>query len=136
MAYEDFDGIGKISGDLKSYPDAIFTAEALPNATNKLSDAFLLGQTNAGCEIKVVCETGGTLTAAVLVELQTSATSGGTYVTQVSKTVPLGAIVAGDMLAGLILPKEINDQCYSKVKITTTADESAMKVDTYIVRVP
>ena len=137
MAYESFDGIGKISGDLKSYPDAIFTAEALPNNTSTLSDAFLLGQTNAGCEIKVVCETATTVAAGgVLVELQTSATSGGTYVTQVAKTVPAGAIVAGDFLAGLILPKEINDQMYAKVNLTTTATQATGKVDAYIVRVP
>ena len=136
MTYEDFDGIGKISGDLKSYPDAIFTAEAIPSNTNTLSSAFLLGQTNAGCEVKVVCETGTTLASDLLIELQTSATEGGTYATQVSQTVAAGAIVANDMLAGLILPKEINDQCYTKVKLTTTAVQATGKVDTYIVRVP
>ncbi|MCP5004925.1 MAG: hypothetical protein GY941_13450 [Planctomycetes bacterium] len=137
MMATDFNGVGEISTDLKSYSDAIFTAEALPNNTSKLSSAFTLGQTLAGCEVKVICETATTVAAGgVLVELQTSATSDGTYVTQVSKTVPAGAIVAGDFLAGLILPKELNDQLFTKVKLTTTATQATGKVDAYIVRVP
>ncbi len=137
MAYTDFDGIGKVSGDLKAYGDAIFSAEALPNNTSSLSDAFLLGQTLGQCEVKVICETGTTVAAGgVLVELQTSATTGGTYVTQVSKTVPAGAIVAGDELAGLILPRELNGETFTKIKLTTTATQATGKVDAYIVRVP
>ena len=120
-----------ISSDLKANPDQIWTAEALPDTTTKLSDAFKLGQTMGGVEVKVVCETGGTLTAAVQFDLQTSATSGGTYVTRVSKTQPLGAIVAGDELAGLILPRDVCDELYAKILITTTDSEQAMKVDAY-----
>ena len=132
----DFNGIGLISGDLKSYPEAIWTAEALPKNTNKSSSAFKLGQTNAQCEVKVVCQTGTTLGADLLIELQTSATEGGTYATEVSKTVAAGAIVAEDVLAGLILPKEAEGKLYSKVKLTLGAAETTGKVDAYIVRVP
>lgn len=124
-----------ISGDLKSAPDQIWTGEALPNATNKLSDAFKLGQTMGGVEVKVVVSTAGTLTAATVIELQTSATEGGTYVTQVQKTQALGAVTVGDEIAKLVLPREVADQLYTKIKITTTADESAVEVDAYIVYV-
>lgn len=124
-----------ISGDLYSKQDEIWVGEALPNATTKLSDAFKLGQTMAGVEVKVVCSTAGTATAAIQIDLQTSATSGGTYTTQVSKTQALGAIAAGDELARLILPKEVEDELYAKILITTTADESAIDVDAYLVPV-
>jgi len=123
-----------IGSDLKATPDAIWTAEALPDSTAASSDAFLLGQTVAGVEVKVVVDTGVTLTAALLIELQTCATSGGTYVTQVAKTVALGAIAAGDELAGLVLGREVSDM-YAKVKLTTTEDESAGKVDAYMVAI-
>lgn len=117
--------------DLKSKPDEIFKDEALPNASNVLSDGFLLGQTLGGVEIKTVCSTAGTLTANVVVELQTSETVDGTYVTKARMTQALGAIAKGDVLAGLILPREVVGEVFAKVKITTTADESAITVDTY-----
>lgn len=120
-----------ISSDLKAAPDAIWTGEALPDSTTKLSDAFKLGQTMGGVEIKVVCSTGGTATAAIQVDLQTSATATGTYTTQVSKTQALGAIAAGDEIARLILPREVTGELYAKVLLTTTEDESAIKVDAY-----
>ena len=126
---------GVIGSDLKSAPDQIWIGEALPNATTKLSSAFKLGQTMGGVEVKVVCSTAGTATAAIKIELQTSATSGGSYVTQVEKTQALGAIAVGDELARFILPREVVDQLYTKILITTTADESAIDVDAYLVYV-
>jgi len=130
MAKAIIDGI--IGEDLRSQPDQIYTAEAIPNSTTSLSSAFLLGQTMGGVEIKVVCNVGATLIGTgLLIELQTSATTGGTYVTQVSKTVPTGAIVAGDMLAGLILPREVSDEMFTKVKMTTTAAQATGSVDVY-----
>lgn len=131
MATDIVDAV--ISSDLKFDPDQIWTAEALPASTTKLSAAFKLGQTMGGVEVKVVCQTGVTLTAALQIDLQTSATSGGTYATQVTSIVPLGAIAAGDELARLILPREVADELYSKILLTTTADESLGKVDAYIV---
>lgn len=123
---------GTIGEDLRSQPDQIYTAEAIPNSTTSLSPAFLLGQTMAGVEIKVVCNVGATLIGTgLLIELQTSATEGGTYATAVSKTVPTGAIVAGDMLAGLILPREEVDKMYTKIKMTTSAAQATGSVDAY-----
>jgi len=122
-----------IGSDLKAFPDQIWTAEALPNNTNKSSDAFLLGQTVGGVEVKVVCETATTLAGDLLIELQTSATSGGSYVTQVSHTAAAGAIVAGDELAKFILPREVVDQMYTKVKLTIGAVQASGKVDAYMV---
>jgi hypothetical protein len=86
-----------------------------------------------GVEVKVVCSTAGTLTAAVQIDLQTSATEAGTYATQISKTQALGAIAVGDELARFILPREVVDQLYTKILVTTTADESAIDVDAYLV---
>jgi hypothetical protein len=126
---------GTIGEDLRSQPDQIWTAEAIPNNTNVSSTAFKLGQTMAGVEIKVVCETGTTLASDLLIELQTSATEGGSYVTEVSTTVAAGAIVAGDELAKLILPREVADKIYSKIKLTTTAVQATGKVDAYPVLV-
>jgi len=127
---------GTIGEDLRSQPDQIYTAEAIPNSTTSLSSAFLLGQTMGGVEIKVVCNVGATLIGTgLLIELQTSATEAGTYITQVSKVVPTGAIVAGDMLAGLILPREVCDEMYTKIKMTTTAAQAAGTVDAYPVLV-
>jgi hypothetical protein len=122
-----------IGSDLKAAPDQIFSAEALPNATNKSSSAFLFNQNVGGCEIKVVCETGVTLTAALVIEVQTAATEAGSYTTVATETVPLGAIAAGDELLKYVAPRELVDQIWTKIKLTTTADESAGKVDAYIV---
>lgn len=127
---------GTIGGDLKAYADQIYTAKAIPNSTTSLSDAFLLGQTMAGVEIKVVCNVGATLIGTgLLIELQTAETETGTYKTAVSKTVPTGAIVAGDVLAGLILPREESGRLYTKLKMTTTAAQATGSVDAYPVLV-
>jgi negative regulator of sigma E activity len=122
-----------ISSDLKADPDQIWTAEALPNSTTKLSSAFKLGQTLGGVEVKVVCATAGTLTAALNVEVQTSATSGGTYATQGQQTTALGAIVVGQELGRFILPREVEGELYTKVALITTDTEAAMAVDAYLV---
>lgn len=120
-----------ISSDLKSVPDQIWTAQALPNATTLNSDVFKLGQTMGGVETKVVVETAGTLTAAVTIRLQVSDASDGTFVTENAVTVPLGAVAVGDEIARMILAREVCDKLYARVQIVTTADESAIKVDAY-----
>ena len=55
----------KLSGDLIANPDIIWTNEALPATATITSDEFLLGQTMAGVEIKVVCPTWATNPATV-----------------------------------------------------------------------
>lgn len=122
-----------ISSPLKNDESIYWEAEALPSNTSKLSDAFKLGQTMAGCEVRIDCETGTTLASDLLIELQTSATSTGTYTTKVSKTIAAGAIVAGDNLAGLILPREVKDELYTKIKLTTSATQATGKVNAYLV---
>lgn len=125
-----------ISSPLKSDDTIYWSGEALPNNTNKSTAAFKLGQTMAGCEIRVDCETGTTLAGDLLIELQTCATSDGTFVTKVAKTVEAGAIVAGNNLAGLILPREVKDELYGKVKVTIGAVQATGAVDAYMVMVP
>jgi hypothetical protein len=125
-----------IGSDLKSKPDEIWSAETLPAGTTKLSDAFLLGGTVGGVEVKVVCETGKTLTGSLTIKLQTSATSGGTYADVVSATEVIDAttvIAAGDELARFVLPREVVDTMYTKIELVTSADDSAAKVDAYLV---
>lgn len=124
-----------IGSDLKADPDQIWTAEALPDSTTKLSSAFKLGQTMGGVEVKVVVATAGTLTAALDVEVQTSATEGGTYVTQGKQTTALGAIAVGDEVGRFILPREVSGELYTKVALITTDNEVAMAVDAYLVQV-
>lgn len=120
-----------ISSDLKANPDQIWAAEALPSNTTKLSSEFKLGQTMGGVEVKVVCETGGTLTAALNIHLQTATTSGGSFATLLTQTVAIGAITAQQELARFIIPREVSDRMYTKIALVTTANESAMKVDAY-----
>jgi hypothetical protein len=122
----------KLSGDLIANPDIIWSAEALPNAGTKNSADFKLGQTMAGVEIKVVAVAGATLIGALTIELQTSSEKATGYVTQVATSlIATTVIAAGDEIARLILPREIVDQLYSVVKLTTTAADQAITVDAY-----
>lgn len=123
--------VGTIGEDLRSQPDQIWTSEALPATATITSGEFKLGQTMAGVEIKVICSKAVTTTGAMTINLKTSATSSGTFTTQASKTVVIGSYAVGDMLAGLILPREVCDELYTIVTITTVADESAGEVDAY-----
>lgn len=122
------------NNDLNAGPDKIFRGQALPNNSNTSSSAFRLGNVQGGNEIKVVVATAGTLTAALTVEVQSSATEGGSYTTVDGGTftTALGAITLGQELAKYIPPKETTDMFF-KVKLTTTANESAMAVDSYLV---
>jgi len=122
--------------DLNAGPDKIFRAQALPSTSNTSSSAFRLGNPMGRNEVKVVVNTAGTLTAALTIEIQTSATEGGSYVTVAGGTftVAIGAIVVGQDLAKYIPPRESTD-LFTKIKLTTTANESAMKVDAYLVYV-
>jgi hypothetical protein len=123
---------GTIGEDLRSQPDQIWTAEALPNTTTKTSGEFKLGQTMGGVEVKVKVVAGATLAGDVTVELQTSAVSGSGYATKVSKTTIATTVLAtGDDLAGLILPREVCDELYAVIKITTAGADQAVTVDAY-----
>jgi hypothetical protein len=124
----------KLSTDLYSDQDVIFSAQALPDSTALSSSAFRFGNTMGRNEIKMIVETAGTLTAALTVEVQSCATEDGSFVTVAGGTfeTALGAITAGQELVKYIAPRETTNEFF-KVKITTTEDESAMAVDCYIV---
>ena len=122
----------KLSGDLIANPDVIWSAEALPSSTTKVSSEFLLGQTMAGVEIKVVAVAGATLVGALTIELQTSATTGTGYATQLTSSfIATDVIATGDELARFILPREVVDELYTVVKLTTTGADEAITVDAY-----
>jgi hypothetical protein len=124
-----------ISSDLKADPDAIWTAEALPNATEKLSSAFKLGQTLGGVEVKVVANGGHTAVGDIDIVLKTSATSGGSYA-EATGTYNIAAttvIADGQELARFILPREEVDKLYAKVSITSSGNDVAGLVDAYLV---
>jgi hypothetical protein len=124
----------KISSDLHSEQDLIFSATALPNATTASSSAFRFGNTMGRNEIKAIVETAGTLTAALTIEVQSSATETGSFVTVPGGTftTALGAVAAGAELLKYIAPRETTNQWF-KLKVTTTEDESAIAIDAYIV---
>ena len=130
-----------IGSDLKCDPDAIWEGTHLGSTATITSDAFLLGGVAGGVEIKVVCETGFTLPQAedLVMVLQTSATLAGTYAayTEVVITGATGDTVfaVGDEIFRLIPDKEMVDQIYSKLTITTASDLSAGAVDAYFVAV-
>ena len=121
-----------ISSDLKAAPDQIWEAQALADTGSILSNAFVLGQTMGGTEIKVVVVAGATLAGNVTIELKTSDAEAGTYVTQISEIITATTVVAaGDELARFILPREVNGQIYTKVAITTAGSDQAVTVDAY-----
>lgn len=123
-----------ISSDLKAAPDQIWSAEALANTGTITSNAFKLGQTMGGVEVKVVAVAGATLVGNVTIELKTSDAAGGTYATEIDTLITATTVVAaGDELARFILPREISGKLYSKVAITTAAADQAVTVDAYLV---
>ena len=124
-----------IGSDLKAGPDQIFTAQALADTGTVTSNAFILGNPMGRNEVKVTVATAGSLTAALTINIQTSATSDGSFTTVESFTIPLGAITAGQVLASYIPVRESEDELYSKITLVTTDDESAMAVDAYLVYV-
>jgi len=128
----------KISSDLKADPDAIFTNEALPQNTSVTSGVFKLGQTLGGVEVKLAFADAGQFNDTATIDVQTSATEAGTFVSQAKYTyAPDGGsatVVAGEAIGGLILPRELSDQMYTRVVVTTT-DTQSLSFDAYLVMV-
>lgn len=131
---------GTISDDLKAAPDAILTAQALPNATSALSGIFLGGKTQDALEIVVEANTAISIadTFRLAFEIFGAVTRAGSYAkesTIYDETASGGAITfdAGDTIAVIALNR--TNSVFNKVNIITTADESSEKVDVYIRRV-
>jgi hypothetical protein len=121
-----------ISSDLKADPDQIWAAQALANTGTITSDEFILGQTMGGVEIKVVVVAGATLNADVTIELKTSATTGTGYATKLTEVVAgTTVLAAGDEIARFILPREVSDEIYTTLDITTAGADQAVTVDAY-----
>ena len=131
----------ELGNDLNAGPDKIFRGQAFPNNTSIDSSGFRLGNVMGRNEIKAVVSTAGTLGTNVTIEVKSSADStngtDGTFTTVEggSFVIQAGAIAVGDELVKYIPPRETTD-CWFKVAITTTADESANgAIDSYLVYV-
>lgn len=130
-----------IGSDLKAYPDAIWSAQALGNTTTITSSQFLLGGVDGGVEVKVMCNTGFTLPQdeSLTFAVTTATASGGSFTTHVTQTLTGGtggtAYVSGDTLFSFVPPRELVDQMYTKIAVTTASDLSAGKVDAYLVTI-
>ena len=124
----------KLSGDLIANPDVIWSAEALPDSTTKLSEEFTLGQTLAGVEIKVVAVAGATLAGTLDIELQSALESGGSFVTERKESYGIGDVIAaGDDIAKFIIPRErsVSAGMFSILKLSTSDSDQAVTVDAY-----
>lgn len=127
-----------LSGDLVSAPDNIWTAEAITTAPIT-SGEFILGQTMAGVEIKVKAAAAMTIVdgETVTMEVQTSATSGGTFVTYSAHSVT-GAtgntvLAAGDTLVTAVMDRELSGEIYTKIVLTPDTTSLASSVDADLV---
>lgn len=117
--------------------DDIWTAEALPNNTNKSSSIFKLGKIASNVQLNFVFNDAITVTSAKTgkVELLLDSSSTGSFAT----VVLLKAYIAADEItAGTVLryvPTDADLQ-YAKIKVTTTDDWSAKDVTAYISSIP
>lgn len=126
-----------ISEDLKAFPDAIFEAQTLPNATELLSTEFNFGEVQGAVELVVRAVTaisiadGQTLRLAI----HSAPTSGGSFVEDAIFFLgePSGGTLdfeAGDIIATIVSNRVISS--FNKLAITTSANESAETVDAYM----
>lgn len=130
MATQIVDAV--ISSDLKADPDQIWSAQALADTGTINSSEFVLGQTMGGVEVKVVVVAGATLAGNVTIELKTSSVTGGAYTTALSELITATTVLAtGDEIARFILPREVSDQLYTTLAITTAGSDQAVTVDAY-----
>ena len=118
-------------------PDEFWMAQALPNATSMTSDVFRIGRTQGGVQIAVLANTTVALAASanMRVELLYDTSSTGDFADSVvlySNEDSTAAVTfeIGDVIAKYIAPDNVDS--YNKLKITTSADESADKIDTEI----
>ena len=128
---------GTISQELKDDQGYILENEALPNTTNKSSDAVLLGQAQNGLEIKVVADASISIAATkqLKIEVLAGETETGSFPaisTPYDVTVAEGGdavvIAAGEIFT--FAPASGTGPWY-KIKITATEDQSAKTITAY-----
>jgi len=117
-----------------AYPDRVLTAQALPNNTTLTSAAFDFAKVSGRVELEIRANTQIVIadTKTLKIELLWDRAVGGSYATSrvinsyaasgSAITIPAGTVI------GLITPESDVEQ-FAKIKFTTTADQSAHKVD-------
>lgn len=118
-------------------PDQIFSAQLLENAGATTSGEFLFPQSLGKIELKIVANTAVATSGGetLVVSVQTASASGGSFTEVFSKTIPASTtIAAGDDVASYIAAQAEED-CYTKVVITSDYDASAQAVDGIVVSV-
>jgi len=130
---------GTISDDLKAAPDQIWSAEALPNATAKLSDVFLFGGEQDASEVIVKANTAISIADGETIEfaIHGSATRTGSFAEEALfyRGAPSGDTLdfaAGDEIARIASNRDLS--VFNKLEVTTSASEVSEKVDAYIVQ--
>jgi hypothetical protein len=123
---------GTIGGDLYANPDLIFDDQNLANAGATTSSEFLLAQTMGKTQINIIAGTDAISTGdTYVITIITAPTSGGTFDnTILSQNVTVTTVDAGDPVAQIAIPREV-DECYAKLVITTTGDSTSDEVTAY-----
>lgn len=114
-------------------PDAIWSAQALPNATTLDSSEFMVGLDQGSVGIQIEADTTVAIAAGqeLLIELFSGSVSGTYDTTQAM----FKASAAGhtfeidDEIVGFI-PEDVGPYC--KIRITTDADESGDDINAYL----
>lgn len=131
------DPVNGLKADLTSTDNMILDDVALENAGVTTTDEFVLGQTLAGVELKLEATSGHTAVADIVVSIQTASASGGSFAEIATFTIPATTVVANeDELVRYVMPKELTGKIFTKVTITTTDDESPLKVALFPVWIP
>jgi hypothetical protein len=117
------------------HPDKFWQAQALPNATSMTSPVFRMGRTQGGVQLGLFANTTVALAASanMRVELLHDTSATGDFIDSVVLYSNEDATDAVTFEIGAVIAKYIapdNVESYNKLKITTSADESADKIDT------
>ena len=119
---------------LKADPDVIWDAEALPNATSKTSDEFMIGFDQAGVGLQVEADAAIVIAdgETLLFELFYGSVKGASKTDSVvlASYAPSGSsanIAAGEIVA--YVPEDIGP--YAEVKVTASEDQHLKTVTVY-----
>ena len=122
------------TGRLGAYPDRVYTAQALPNATNASSGVVDLSKVSGKLELEITANTNIVIADGATLKFEAfwdkSASGSFTNSRVISAYAPVGAaqtILAGAVVA-LITPESDIEQ-FVKVKVTASGNQAAHKID-------
>ena len=139
MANDVIETTYTLDGRASNAQDRVYDATALPNATNEDSSVFRFAKTQARTELVITANTEITIAVgqSIVIDLYWDEEKDGTF----NGTRPISSYAAsgspivfaiGDEI-GIITP-ESDIEHYCKVKITTSANQEAGKIDGKIYR--